>query len=211
MSPNINEKDELNCDKLADALSHLMSKFAHAMTLWQSVTKIVRTLCHRSTNNMQVRELIAKDWPSIKRIYMEGIATGVASFRQAEPTLEEWEQTYLPPCRLALIEGDQIIGWAGLLAYSHMDAYKGVAETSIYIETDSRGKGAGEFLLGELSKQAESAGFWSLQSKVIKKNQASIHLHEKCGYRLIGYCEKIARDHDGVWQDIVLLEKRLDT
>jgi len=86
--------------------------------------------------------------------------------------------------------------------------YKGVAEVSIYIGEKFRGNGVGKALLTELTRISEENGFWSLESVIIKENVASIELNKKCGFREIGFKEKPAKTKDGVWHDVILMERR---
>ena len=86
--------------------------------------------------------------------------------------------------------------------------YRGVAEVSIYVGEQFRGHGLGYHLLTELCHQAEKAGYWTLQSTVLQDNAASRALHTKCGFRLVGRRERIARDCHGRWLDTFLMEHR---
>ena len=78
---------------------------------------------------------------------------------------------------------------------------------SIYIAQNERGRGIGKILLNELIKQSEANGIWMLQSGIFSENQSSIKLHEKCGFRMVGYREKIGKKN-GIWKDNVLMERR---
>ena len=100
-----------------------------------------------------------------------------------------------------------MIGWAALTAVSTRRVYEDVAEVSIYIYQSERGKGIGKILLNELIKQSEDNGLWMLQSSIFSENQSSIKLHEKCGFRMVGYRERIAQKN-GVWKNTVLMERR---
>ena len=100
-----------------------------------------------------------------------------------------------------------MIGWAALKPVSSRRVYCGVAEVSIYIDEAHWGKGVGALLLSHLTVQAENAGYWTLQSSIMRENHASVHLHEKCDFRLVGYREKIGKDRF-IWRDNLLMEKR---
>jgi phosphinothricin acetyltransferase len=105
-------------------------------------------------------------------------------------------------------EKDTVIGWTALSAYSSRCVYSGVAEVSVYVKGDQRGKQVGEKLLQELIIKAEEEDIWTLQSGILEINSASIALHKKVGFRMVGFRERIAKDHNGVWQNTVLMERR---
>ena len=157
---------------------------------------------------MRIREMRPEDWEVVAAIYKEGIDTKISTFQSTVPTYEEWDKSHIKTCRLVAEEDGKVVGWAALSAYSSRCVYSGVAEVSIYIKADSRGKQIGEKLLLELITQSEKEGIWTLQSGIIEINKASIALHKKTGFRMVGYREKIAKDHNGVWQNTVLMERR---
>lgn len=158
--------------------------------------------------NYTIDEMKESDWDQVSAIYMEGIATKLATFQNDVPSLEEWNKGHCKPCRLVARSGKEILGWAALSPTSSRCVYKGVAEVSIYIGNSFRGLGIGSALLIELIQLSEEAGFWSLQSGIIRENISSIHLHEKCGFRVIGIKEKPAKMDNGEWHDVVLMERR---
>lgn len=156
----------------------------------------------------QIRPLLEADYPEVKRIYMEGIASGLATFETDAPPWESWNGNHLPVCRLVVVDtAGRISGWAALSKVSERCVYAGVAEVSIYIGVEQRGKGLGRMLLTKLIAESENAGFWTLQAGIMAENQASIRLHTACGFRTVGYREKIGQLH-GVWYDTVLMERR---
>ncbi len=148
-----------------------------------------------------------EDWRSVRDIYAEGIATGRATFETGAPEWEEWHQNHLPFCRLVARAGGQVIGWAALSAVSKRACYAGVAEVSIYISDGARRQGVGKALLAALIGCSEEAGIWTLQATIFAINHASRRLHLGCGFREVGYRERIAR-RDGVWLDTVVFERR---
>ncbi|MEA4814602.1 MAG: N-acetyltransferase family protein [Oscillospiraceae bacterium] len=156
----------------------------------------------------QIRKMLDSDWPEVSRIYKEGMDTNLATFQAECPSWDEWNASHLKVCRLVIIEDGKVIGWAALTAVSGRCVYAGVAEVSIYIGQEHRGRGAGKTLMLELIRCSEKNGFWTLQSGIMQDNAASIHLHESCGFRTVGYREKIGRDHFGRWRNTVLMEKR---
>ncbi len=155
-----------------------------------------------------IREMKDADWEAVASIYLEGIETKISTFQTEVPTFEVWDKSHVKACRMIAEENGQVVGWAALSAFSSRCVYAGVAEVSIYIKSDSRGKGIGDKLLRELILASEEEGFWTLQSGIIEINKASIALHKKAGFRMVGYREKIAKDHNGVWQNTVLMERR---
>jgi L-amino acid N-acyltransferase YncA len=156
---------------------------------------------------MTISPLLPVHWPAVKTIYEQGIATGQATFQTGAPTWEEWNASHLTHCRLVAIEAGEVIGWAALTPVSGRCVYAGVAEVSVYISPDHRGQGVGQMLLDALITTSEQHNIWTLQAGIFPENQASVHIHEKCGFRLIGYRERIGQ-HYGIWRDTVLLERR---
>jgi phosphinothricin acetyltransferase len=147
------------------------------------------------------------DWSPVRAIYLEGIATGQATFEQDAPDWEAWDRKHLSVCRLVARRGEEVIGWAALTPYSARAVYAGVAEVSVYIAAAHRGKGVGQRLLEALVIVSEAAGIWTLQAGVFPENSASVHLHERCGFRIVGRRERIGKMH-GSWRDVLLLERR---
>ena len=156
----------------------------------------------------QVRKMENADWPDVARIYQDGMDTNLATFQTQSPSFEEWNASHLETCRLVITGDGKVVGWAVLTAVSSRCVYAGVAEVSLYIDKDHRGKGVGMKLLDALIRRSEEHGFWTLQSGIMQENAASIRLHEKCGFRMMGYREKVGRDRFGIWRNTVLMEKR---
>lgn len=156
----------------------------------------------------KVEEMKKEDWEEVSKIYLEGINTGKATFQTEIPTWESWDSSHTKSCRLVARLGNKVLGWVALSPTSSRCVYSGVAEVSIYIGEESRGKGIGKALLANLIDLSEKDGFWTLQSGIIKENFASIALHKSCGFREIGVREKISKMDSGVWHDVVLMERR---
>lgn len=156
---------------------------------------------------MEIRNIEKENYSYVAEIYRQGIETGIATFQNDVPGWDSWDKSHLQNCRIAAFENDVMTGWAALTQVSGRCVYAGVAEVSVYVATNFRGKGVGEFLLNNLVTQSEQAGFWTLQSGIFAENTGSIRLHEKCGFRKIGYREKIGR-RDGVWKDNIIMERR---
>lgn len=156
---------------------------------------------------METRNLEAQYYSQLASIYLEGIATGIATFQTDVPEWEDWDKSHLSHCRIAAFEAERMSGWAALSPVSSRTVYEGVAEVSIYIAAAFRGKGIGKLLMCQLIKESEEAGVWTLQSAVFPNNVASIKLHKQCGFRQIGYKEKIGQK-DGIWIDNIIMERR---
>lgn len=156
----------------------------------------------------QVREMDDADWPEVSRIYRAGIDTNLATLQAECPAWAEWDDSHLKACRLVVTEKNAVAGFAALTAVSGRCVYAGVAEVSIYVAPEHRGRGVGELLLRELILRSEHSGFWTLQSGILQENAASILLHKSCGFRMVGYRERIGRDRFGKWRNTVLMERR---
>lgn len=156
----------------------------------------------------EVEVMKASDWAQVAEIYTEGIMTQIATFQSAAPSWEEWNKDHCESCRLVARNGDIILGWAALSPVSSRCVYAGVAEVSIYIGEQYQGQKVGTTLLEKLIELSEENGYWTLQSGIIKENTFSLNLHKKCGFREIGYREKLGKMDNGKWHDVVLVERR---
>lgn len=154
-----------------------------------------------------IDDLKASDWEQVRSIYLEGIATGDATFETSAPDWAKWNADHLAEPRLVYREGAKICGWAALSPVSGRCVYAGVAEVSVYVAQDSRGRGVGRALLSELVARSEQEGIWTIQAGIFPENRASIELHKKCGFRQVGTRERLGK-MAGVWRDVVLLERR---
>jgi len=159
---------------------------------------------------VEINHIEPEDWQEIARIYKQGIATGIATFETEVPTWKQWDDSHIKSCRLAARMGNQLVGWAALSAVSGRCVYGGVAEVSVYVDNESNGKGIGSQLLKSLINESKNEGFWTIQSGIFPQNIASIKLHEKMGFRKIGYREKIGKLHS-IWYDNILMERRSKT
>lgn len=156
---------------------------------------------------IEIKKMKPNDWEAVFSIYLEGIATGLATFETTVPNYETWNKAHLTDCRLIATENNEVLGWSALSPVSSRCVYGGVAEISVYISKKSRGLGIGKQLLEQLILESESAGIWSLQSGVFPENIGSIKLHENVGFRYIGKKERIGKLH-GIWKDNLLFERR---
>jgi phosphinothricin acetyltransferase len=168
--------------------------------------------------SMRIDALRPSDWGDVRRIFLEGIASGNATFETEAPDWETWDRAHRADARLIARDADavasaktpfSVLGWAALTRVSQRRAYNGVAEVSVYVAAAARGKGVGTALLEELVRASEAAGVWTLQAGIFPENAASIAIHEACGFRRVGLRERIGR-LNGVWRDVVLLERRSD-
>ncbi|MDR1730923.1 MAG: GNAT family N-acetyltransferase [Synergistaceae bacterium] len=155
-----------------------------------------------------LRAMTPEDWPQVAEIYRQGIETGLSTLEAEVPPYEKWNQAHIEGCRIvALIDGE-IVGWVVLSPVSGRRVYAGVAEVSIYVSERHRGRKIGEILLKALIEASEEAGFWTLQSGIQDANAPSIALHHKCGFRTVGFRERLGRDKNGRWWNLLLLERR---
>src|SRR2546421_912736 len=158
-------------------------------------------------NEIVIHQMTTADWPRVKQIYLEGIATGHATFETGAPTFAEWDQAHLSCARLVAQQGDAIVGWAALSPVSQRCVYGGVAEVSVYVSTSDRGIGIGRKLLDVLINESEENGIWTLQAGIFSENVGSLALHRRCGFREVGRRERIGK-MNGVRRDTILLERR---
>ncbi|GEB44880.1 phosphinothricin acetyltransferase [Microbacterium sp. AG157] len=156
-----------------------------------------------------LRPLAADDWPEVRRIYAEGIATGHATFETEPPaTWDDFDTGKLAAHRFVAVIDGRVVGWAAVSAVSSRCVYRGVVEHSVYVEADARGRGIGHLLVEAVIASTEGDGVWTIQSSIFADNHASLALHARHGFRTVGFRERIARDAGGVWRDTVLIERR---
>lgn len=156
---------------------------------------------------MKFSKIDENNFDAVAKIYKVGIETGNATFETNIPSFEDWDKTHLPYGRIVILENEKILGWAALSKVSDRCVCSGIAEVSVYISPDTRGKGIGSQLLQKLIEISESEGLWTLQCGIMRENKASIGLHKKCGFREIGYREKVGK-REGVWRDNIIMERR---
>ncbi|MEH0929760.1 GNAT family N-acetyltransferase [Micromonospora sp. CPCC 205558] len=158
--------------------------------------------------DITVRPMTAGDAARVLAIYQAGLDGGDASFETTAPTWTQFGAGKLPAHRLVAVDGDAtVIGWVAVSPTSARAVYAGVVEHSIYVDPTARGRGIARLLLDALIASTEAAGVWTIQSGVFGENTASLRLHERAGFRVIGVRERIARHH-GRWRDVILLERR---
>jgi L-amino acid N-acyltransferase YncA len=154
-----------------------------------------------------IEALGSHHWDAVRSIYLQGIATGNATFQQTAPDWKEWEAGHLRLCRMVALSGLEVVGWAALSPVSSRPVYRGVAEVSIYVAEAARGGGVGAKLMAKLIAESETEGIWTLQAGIFPENKASIKLHTSAGFRMVGIRSRLGC-MSGRWRDVVLLERR---
>ena len=154
-----------------------------------------------------IDEMRLSDWEQVRQIYLDGIATGQATFETDAPTWMEWDESHLKHSRLVAREDGRVIAWAALAPVSRRRCYAGAAELSLYVSPEHRGKGLGKSLMQAVIEASERNGIWSLSGSTFPENGASIRLQKACGFRIVGRRVRIAQHH-GIWRDTVLTERR---
>lgn len=157
--------------------------------------------------SFEINRLNRRHWRQVRAIYLEGIASGLATFETNVPSWERWSNSHLSCCRLVAEERETVKGWAALSPVSTRLVYAGVAEVSVYVGQRYRGEGIGRALREALIDASEKNGIWMLQAGIFAENLASAALHSRCGFRQVGRRERIAR-LNGRWRDTILMERR---
>ncbi len=143
----------------------------------------------------------------MRAIYEQGIAGRNATFETEAPDWEAWDCSQLDGHRLVAVEDGRVLGWIAVHAVSPRPCYSGVVEHSVYVGADAQGKGIGRALLERLIADTEKDGIWTIQTGIFPENEASLALHLKCGFRVVGTQERLG-ELDGVWRDVVVVERR---
>jgi phosphinothricin acetyltransferase len=158
-------------------------------------------------SKITIKNMLPQHWTEVSIIYKDGIETGLATFEKETPNWMDWDNNHLKVCRIIAVLNEKIVGWAALSPVSSRCVYGGIGEVSIYVAREFRGNKIGEKLLKKLISESEENRLWTIQSGIFPENINSIKLHEKVGFRKIGYREKIG-ELDGIWKDNILFEKR---
>jgi L-amino acid N-acyltransferase YncA len=162
---------------------------------------------HVDTATTVVRAMRDEDWPGVRAVYLQGIATGNATFETEAPAFERWSAAHPPAPRFGGGRRDDVVGWVALSPASDRCAYAGVAEVSVYVAENARGERLGRALLESLIASADAAGIWTIQTGIFPENVASVQLHLRCGFRVVGTRERLGQLR-GRWRDVLLLERR---
>ena len=162
---------------------------------------------------IQLEPMREDDWPLVAAIYREGIATGNATFATEPPaSWAAWIAGKLDACSIVARDRQNMLGWAAVSATSSRACYAGVVEHSVYVTQAARGQGIGSQLLQELIRVTEAQAIWTIQSSIFPENEASMALHTRNGFRVVGRREWIARmeygPYAGQWRDTILIERR---
>ncbi|MFE9561159.1 GNAT family N-acetyltransferase [Streptomyces sp. NPDC006487] len=158
--------------------------------------------------SIRIEPLTRAHADEVLAIYRAGIGEGNATFETEAPTWEAFDAARLPEHRFAAVDPDgKLLGWVAASKVSDRCAYAGVVEHSVYVHPGARGRGVARALLDALIASTEAAGIWTIQSGIFPENSASLALHQRAGFRVIGTRQRIGRHH-GVWRDVVLLERR---
>lgn len=166
----------------------------------------------RERGAIRIEPMRPGDWPDVRRIYLEGIGTGVATFETDAPDWAAWDRDHRADCRLVARTPDgRVLGWTAVAPVSGRCVYEGVVEESVYVAAEARGQGTGRALLEALIAATEAVGLWTVQAGIQAENAASLALHEAVGFRRVGVRERIGRDAGGMWRDVVLMERRSRT
>jgi L-amino acid N-acyltransferase YncA len=154
-----------------------------------------------------IREMISEDSSRVLEIYKMGVDTHNATFETNVPSWADWDSNHLKHSRFVYTNNEKVLGWVAISPVSSRSAYKGVAEVSIYVETQTQGKGIGSLLMEKVITSSEEHGIWTLFSSVFPENKATLKLHEKFDFRIIGKRERIAQ-MNGKWRDTIQSERR---
>jgi L-amino acid N-acyltransferase YncA len=160
-------------------------------------------------DDLLMRPMLAGDATQVLAIYQAGLDTGQASFETVAPAWEAFDAARLPGHRHVATDAatGELLGWVAVSAVSSRPVYAGVVEHSVYVHPGHRGRGVGAALLAALIRSSEAAGIWTIQSGVFPENTASLALHKRAGFRVVGVRERVGCHH-GRWLDTVLIERR---
>jgi len=156
---------------------------------------------------LKIREFTPSDFTAVQAIYQQGIDTGNATFQLTVKSWDEWNSSLYEFCRLVAVFEGNVVGWAALSPVSSRSVYSGVAEVSLYISSEMRNQKVGSTLLSQLVDDSEKNGIWTLQAGIFLENKASINVHKKNGFNLLGVREKLGKLNQE-WRDVALLERR---
>ncbi len=159
---------------------------------------------------MHARAATADDAEAIARIYNQGIEDRVATFETRLRTAGDIRPWFDDRHPVVVVEdAGQLLAFAATSTYRPRECYAGIAEFSVYVAREARGRGAGRLAMQALIAAAREAGFWKLLSRVFPENTASRELCRSVGFREVGRYEKHGQ-LDGVWRDVVIVERLLE-
>lgn len=168
---------------------------------------------------MTIAPMTAAHAADVLRIYQHGIDEGNATFETAAPTWDVFDAGKMAEHRFVALDADvdatveagakpAVLGYVAVSAISKRACYAGVVELTVYVAPEARGRGVGNSLLSTLIESTEAAGIWTINAGIFPENTASLALHERHGFRVLGRQERIGKTAAGVWRDVVLLERR---
>jgi L-amino acid N-acyltransferase YncA len=174
-----------------------------------AIDRTVRATKPRAPEGVVIRPMRDLDADDVLAIFQAGIDGGQASFETAAPAWADFDRTKLRLHRYVAVDAEtaEVLGWVAAVATSSRCAYAGVVEHSVYVAPGRGGRGIGAALLDALIGSTEAAGIWTVQSGVFPENTASLRLHERAGFRVVGTRERVGRHH-GRWRDVLLIERR---
>lgn len=162
------------------------------------------------SSDFSIAAMLPEHAEEVLAIYRLGIDEGNATFEVEPPTWQAFDAAKLGDHRHVALDAEgRLLGWVAASPVSDRCVYAGVVEHSVYVHPDARGQGVGGALLRALIDSTESAGIWTIQSGIFPENAASLALHHRAGFRVVGTRERLGRHH-GVWRDVVLIERRSD-
>lgn len=150
----------------------------------------------------------ASDWEEMMAIYTQSLVKGNVTFQTECPTYEEWDKAHSKECRFVYEIDGKVVGYTMIAPTSSRACYWGVVEVSIFVDENYLHQGIGTKMLKRLVEACYKKGYWTLYSAIFSVNEASIALHKKCGFRVIGTRENIAKDRFGKWQSTTIMELR---
>ena len=155
-----------------------------------------------------VRPMQQDDWGEIIEIYYQGIQTNNATFEIDCPSYEAWDAAHVKGCRFVAEIDAELAGWIAVSPLSDREYLNGVVAVNVYVAAGHQRRGVGERLVRALLEATKREGFWTVEASVLQSNVACLGLFEKCGFRTVGYRERLAKDRFGAWRNVVLLEHR---
>ncbi len=162
--------------------------------------------------DFHIRNMQDSDAKDVLEIYQQGIDSDNASFLEKAPTWKHFNNSHIKQPRLIATDKKVVVGWAALSTIETTGQFGGVCEVSIYIAENYRNNGVGSTLLKNLIELAEKLNIWTLEANIFPENTASIKLHKKFGFRIVGTRERVSIMKRGVykgkWRDVTLMERR---
>jgi L-amino acid N-acyltransferase YncA len=162
---------------------------------------------------VKVRLVTLDDAEPIRAIYNVEVLGSRVTFDLVERTVDEqlrWldEHSGAHPAVVAVDDNDRVRGFASVSPYRPRPAYLTTVEDSVYVDRDCRGEGVGRLLLTEIVERAASHGFHAVMARIVGSHEASIRLHQACGFEAVGTEREVGRKF-GQWLDVVVMQRLL--